>query len=278
MSETTELTISFSGDGDGDVSPSLEMYQDLDEELLGYPSLRDVSSMIAYARAGRSARQAFINNPYIKVYGDDVIINLDFFVRVYPTSLEYNLETNYGEISEATIEEVEYNESKIIEMTDTLTFDTEIQLASLEWISNIYDSAGDIVIAPPSYTISGNEINFSQTVFGVVKIRYTINEHKYTLNMNIPKTDIYNTLSGERVINQSLTGFNPIVMAKYMNGDDEESTELEIKYPKIVSDFLETCQFQDKLIIEFSEEVQTLTTYYYSTCTGEILDTHRTEL
>ena len=247
--KTESLGISFQGLSAGTTAQySLEMYQEIDTDVLGYPSYADIQNMINYARSGQSAFNIFRTNKYVTTSGDDVIVKLPFLVRAYPNSLSYSLTHNCSSLGERREVNQLYVSTVVLPMSNTIVFPGNVTIAALDWSSPVYNSAGEVTTAP-SYTVSGNTIIFSDTVFGVMVIQYTIPEHRYEATMIIPKKTV-STANEEGGLNNQITGVQPIIMATYLDENDEEHVEtLNLTFPNIVDEFLATCPDEPGLMV-----------------------------
>jgi len=274
MTDFKDLSISFHGEDSLSSSGfALELYQEINDELLGYPSYADINAMISYARSGKSAFYVLTDNSdYASFDGADVIINLPFFVRPYPSNLVYNFTHNVQSLSTMEIIDKEYKSTIVMPMSNRIDFPTEVAVSELMWKSSAYNSSGEVV-AYPDYYVSENSIIFDDSVFVVMKVTYTLIEHKYVATIRVPKE----SAGG---ISNEISGLKPVVIAAYNDEEGENQVEqLDLQYPAIVTDMLTACPNDSKeLIIDWSTsniDKDTSTIYYYSTCTGDIIGTVR---
>ena len=280
MSETTQ-NITYQADSAYSAQYSFDMYQEEIDQAAKYPSYSDINLMIAYARSGKSAFAALSSNEYAELIGDNVHINLNFYVRINPTGRPYSLSLNMGTIQSQGVIQQRYNNNIVLPMSDTITFPTSVTIVSFAWVSNAYDESGQVV-SYPIYTVMNNQLVFSKTVFAIARVVYELVEHKYTAQLIIPKTETQG-IQGEQETTLSVTEVKPIVTAVYEDEKGEEQVEsLTLVFPQIVQDYLAACPDDEKqLVIDWggsdigkTESV----TYYYSTCTGEIIDIIRKDL
>ncbi len=147
------------------------------------------------------------------------------------------------------------------------------------------------MIATPNVSITEDveHFYFPEKVFGVLRASLAAKGYRYTATLTFPKTSSGVTEIGSLVFNQaqysSITNINCTIICKFVDEDGEDQEEaLELKIPAIVADLLAECPgatggLKSNPRCESKEsEFKTKTTLYYSTCTGEILDTVRQDI
>jgi hypothetical protein len=144
-----------------------------------------------------------------------------------------------------------------------------------------------MTISPdPEIFFSGPYVYFKNECFGIIRANLKAQGFKYTAKLSFEKSkigrDVIRGVVANQINSNSITNVNCTVICSYVDekGKDQEET-LELKIPTDVLDLLSECPDgnvkSDPRCVPSEKFSGRTTTYYYSTCTGEILDTVRTE-
>lgn len=292
MTLNINTSINFSDDSLSSYNTWIKMEQVPVSETTETANLYDIFQMMSSAAGGLTSR---IYKPdtldYVSFQGNNILIKLDFWV--FPSSLDlgYSLKINNGTISTKTYEDVSKTGNVVVPLSKKVQMEYLINeaSASLEWESTVYNKFGN-VLSNPEIIIDGPYIEFEEEVFGIIRADVEAKGYRYTATLSFPKSEQEDVsyMIKDQTNFSSITNVDCSVICTYLDDSGEVQEEvLTLKIPDIVSDILEACPGKntsyhdpcffsdDPNACEENKEAYT-TTYYYSTCDGEILDIVRT--
>lgn len=288
MSNSANKTISFVA-GSYSESEDLEygvlMEQVEISETSKKANITDILSMFARGRSGLTAYSYFPTSlSYVKFTNTSMEVELDFWVWPIPFELEYTLSLSGGTISDGYAGTQQKIGNIVVPMTNSVKLDYSInyQASTATWETPCYSEDGKFRNTP---TISFNKqyIYFEENVFGILRANLTAKGYKYTATLVFSKNKDGRDTVSDMITNQklydSVTDAGCTVICDYLDENgDSASTKLTLIIPDAILSLLEECD-DDSLVAEprCEESNKTHIDYYYSTCTGEILDTVRTE-
>lgn len=290
MSNTAIQTVNFSDYSIDEDAVWVTMEQEEISETSENANLFDIFQMMGRSASGLTA---FTYTPpdldFISFTSTNIIIELDFLLFPSSMGLLYSLEINQGSLSDKLYVEMPKMGNIVIPLDDKVQMPYLIDpdLSSFEWETPVYDEDGHFLNSPV-ITVNGPYLTFKQAVFGIIRADIKAKGYRYTATLSFPKShegrqEIIGIITNQTTFN-SITNVNCSVVCTYTDEDDNEQQEvLELKIPAIVEDFLSECD--DGTLKtnprcndgQKNADKKYTTTIYYSTCTGEILDTVRGE-
>ena len=252
----------------------------------GNINLDDVLRMNSLERARMSAFH-YRADEDIYFSDDGNVINIPLLFLVFPSdpNLNYSLSIQEpGKISGKKRVNPQKVQEVIVPMANKVKMPYLINSAELEWETECYNEYGNI-IPKPNYFIEKDTIYFDSTFFGVLRGKFTFVAYEYTATLSFTKFEDSKSYSDVRrlktIISEKtlkITNIECTVLCKFLDEHKSEHIEkLELKIPKSVELFLESCAKAPNLpIIEWNDEKEHChTTYYFSMCDGSIIDTVR---
>jgi hypothetical protein len=280
---TATLTFQFNSDLTSDLDVWIKLQQaSLPESAI--TNLYDVYQMILRAKTSLTAYSYTpVNLPFtISADGNTVRIPLSFYVFPSSLSLPYTLTNSIGTISTGVLESISKEQSLVCPMLNKYTFDYLIDISSLEWETPCYNALGEVISAP-SYTVENNEVLFSETVFGIFRVKFLIKGYKHTATLNFTKSTtethkIAGIIWNQRKYN-SITNSECVVVCTFVDEGEEKQEILELKLPEFMEDFLKECKPGGLMVRNnWDDGIIEQVDIYYSTCTGNILTTNRYDI
>lgn len=276
------LQISFSGEEtDSTVdSYSVVMFQK-ENPYSDTVSVDQLLSMSAMANGGTSAFEyAKSTEIYFTEEGTVLNVPLIFYVLPTPTTLLYGLSLmGIGNIINKGIVNYSITKNIVIPLTNRVEMQAPIASNNFEWDTPCYNKKGEI-ITPPAYSVDGKYLIFDKEVFGVLRGTFSYTAHKYKAVLQFQKTKLMED-TGEAQ-NVKISEVDCSVKCIYIDSKGEPQEEiLKLEIPKNVELFLEKCLDEEQApVVKWPEtnESKYHTTYWYSTCTGEVIDWHHEEI
>ncbi len=288
MSNTAIQNISFAGNTYADDDIWVKMEQEEVSETAENANLSDIFQMLGRSASGLTAFSYRPPGMSYVVYTHSLItVDIDFWVFPSDLDLAYSLSINQGTLSSKTYDEVEKVGNIVVPLSDQIQMPYLLNenASSLGWETPVYNSLGEVLDSVP-LVIDGAYITFLEDVFGVIRARFFAKGYRYTATLTFPKSPdgraqlrglINNQSSFTSIVNIACT-----VICTFIdeNGNTQEEV-LELKIPSAVADLLAECPSTGEIVADprpdvAEEDIPTyITTYYYSTCTGEIISTER---
>ncbi len=290
---TAIKTVDFSSADINEQEIWVKMEQEVIPETSLDANLFDIFQMINRSASGLTSFSYVPTSlDYVMFTPTTIEIKLDFWVFPSNMDLLYSMTINQGSLSSRIHDSVPKVGNIVIPLDDKVQMPYLIDpvVSSFGWESPVYDDLGHLLDSP-DITVNGPYLTFTQDVFGIVRANIMAQGYKYTATLSFPKSqtgraEIFGIIANQTSYT-SITNVRCSVICTYIDENGEEQEEmLELKIPKPVLDFLAECDDGYPTLwprcagsILDTEENQTYsTTIYYSTCTGEILDTVRSDL
>jgi len=295
MTLNKDITVKFEDDsfeGSG-YRTWIKMEQVSISETSNTADLYDIFQMMGSAASGLTSRSYTPEGlDYVRFQGNNILIDLDFWVFPSDLDLAYSLKINQGTISGKSFEDVPKTGNIVVPLSRQVQLEYLINeaSASLSWETPVYNDIGN-VLANPEIIIDGPYIEFDQKVFGIIRANIAAKGYRYTATLSFPKTEQEDVswMIRDQTTFASIKNVKASVICSYKdeNGKSKEEV-LTLKIPGIVADLLESCPGQvtayhdpcfwsdDPWACHDNEKAYT-TRIYYSTCDGEILDTIRSD-
>lgn len=274
------LQISFSGEEiSGTIDAhSVVMFQK-ENPYNDTVSLDQLLSMSAMAKGGTSAFQ-YAKSTDIYFTEDGTVLNvpLIFYVLPTPSTLSYSLSLmGIGKIKNKGVVNYSITKNVIVPLTNQVEMQAPIVSNNFAWDTPCYNKKGEIV-APPAYSVNGKYLLFDETVFGVLRGTFSYTAHKYKAVLQFQKTEVMEDTGETQDVKISEVDCSVKCIYFDSKGEPQEAL-LELEIPKNVELFLEKCPDEEAPVVEWPEtnESKYHTTYWYSTCTGEVIDFHHEE-
>jgi len=289
------LTISFSASASSsDVSTWAALEQVDIPESAGEATVSDVLTMVGYAKNGKSARDYIQENcSSLRVVGDVINIDLDFYVWVSSMDLPYTLSVNNssGSISAATRFTRPTSFNVIFKNTDAVDVGRLFD-GTLSAEMPFFNEDGSVILPSPTFETVGPNVVLSEKATTVLRADGTAEGYKHTLtlSLDVPRVEKVDMATGnsKTIAAYSVTGLEAIVTVVW--GDNKSDT-LNIAIPSCVSALLNACvgdmdgdgdiDIDDLLIggANLPEQITDLFTnnnqgkqiVWWNTCTGKVI-------
>jgi hypothetical protein len=126
---------------------------------------------------------------------EDGCVYCNILVYPYPAELVYTLHASYGELGDRQVEEVTAED--IVIFNGTNQYNLGVVPASAgeftfklgaSWIGTVFNEEGEAIDNPFVQATSDGTISIDQKAYGLLKVEYTYNRHKYELKIS-PRDD-----------------------------------------------------------------------------------------
>lgn len=155
----------------------------------------------------------YINEPSIEC-GLNYTMEIPVYVYRADKDMPYTLFCTHGTLSDVSDEEISIEESLEFGIEDSLSMEYYPEgSVTWEWVGTVYDEDGN-EIDPPDVIIDGKDVNVGFSVYGVLKVSYSLTRDNYTLSITL-----------EDVKDDTIGG---VLYAKYSGG----VTWLEVDKPE----------------------------------------------
>jgi hypothetical protein len=117
------------------------------------------------------------------------------FVYPYDVDLVYDIGVTWGNLSSASIGEVEVKEAVNFALDSSASLKYPVQrIISYEWYEGVWDEEGN-PLTEPAVVFNGNDVELSSSVYGSLKVVYTTERHTYRLEISARENVVENFFS-----------------------------------------------------------------------------------
>ena len=273
MGDSSNITITISPDSVTvlDTSEWLHLEQKPFPDSANQVDSTDVIRMTSYVRAGYSAFSAVTGRcPWATINSEAVVtITLPFYVWLSDMNMPYTLSSSIGEITDASVLELESEFTIIVDDSDLVDLGFLFD-GSVSPESPCFTPEG-VVRDVPDYSISKGRIGFQETIVCVFRASGIKKGYRHSLVIEIKRTDDTGDLL-------KITGVNPVVRAVYHDGGKTRVEQLTIELPECAKSFLEKCGESGMPEVflnvpEPPEDNRRIPVQFYNVCTGKLLRT-----
>jgi hypothetical protein len=254
-------------------SPWVKLEQIVPKNLARYATIKDLYDFWLTAKTGSSA-QLIKKSDVCPVEIENGIIRLwiDFYVWLSNPATPYSLQIGIGTLGERVY--IEAHKAFSLLANNTTEIDLPHYFAnytSFTWESPTFDRDGNQIYDVGISLVDGCWLQFSEEVFGVVRVSGNAIGYKERLTIEVDKGE---ETEGGTWVEYTLEDFN--VDITVTTADNEEIMHLtDATLPECINTLLTMCPNQENIDMceTFAQAglLGKLMTVYYNSCTGEVI-------
>jgi len=295
MNDYAKQSVTFTSQEGEDFSLGNERWIKLEQppidEKKEKANLEDIVSMMQFGAAGlTSSLYTPSGISILRATPFAFEFTLGFWLFPSDINMGYSLQINQGVIDSGVLSWQNKTGNLVVPMQKNVVFPYLISSdgggvdrGGVDWETPVYNEFGVKIKSPKITILESRYISFPEKVFGVLRLNFPAQGFWYNATLSFPKTKkgAEAFLGFNKTDYNNITNVNCAIICTYQDENDKtQQTKLQLKIPQITQDLLAECP--DESLLEFPPcqdlKYNTRTVIYYSTCTGEILDTVRTDL
>jgi hypothetical protein len=268
----SSLIINYAEPSSSSHSPWVKLEQIVPKNLARYATIKDLYDLWLAAKTGSSAQLIRSDVCPVEIDGGIIRLWIDFYVWLSNPEDSYSLSAGIGAFGGKVHTEAHKAFSLLADNTREIALPYYfVDGVSVTWESDTFDRVGNQIFNVGMSVVDGCWLQFSEKVFGVVRVAGSAVGYKERLTIEVDKGE---DPEDGHWVEYTLTDFN--VDITVTTEDNEEVMHLtDATLPECVNTLLTMCPDQENISM-CDGLVQVgllgkLMTVYYNSCTGEVL-------